>query len=328
MREVAAEGIREIIQSRLGAAHVEGLLNDLIAPPRHGENYPSPLRWRQRGFGVGTEMKRAFSNIFGRFFARWYLAKHHGFTFFAPINDSPTRISNRLVIERTAGVYLPDWVCAKPGALSLAESKGSSATSIRAAYTAQPLRQAEIQLTSTQVMVQDSATLQFTRRRVKGWGVMTRWATEQDRLRPLIFALDPETEGEPMREDETDSCVNDVQRRHYYALLSGIGHSDLAKRILADDVHPDEAYLRHYASSPNQGIETSASVRIQPETIRLNGGQIGAKSFVGAVVDTRGRVVEESVGKIVDKMGQIPAAILDGLFFVGVDQEIIEDLVQ
>lgn len=73
-------------------------------------------------------MRRAFSALFGRFFARAYLETYHGFTWFAAIDGDNFLCPPNFRVRRKRGAHteMPDWLCGGPGGLvAIAEAKGS-----------------------------------------------------------------------------------------------------------------------------------------------------------------------------------------------------------
>jgi len=118
--DVSLVAFGEILQTAPRTNPFAGVFDELLASGQK-------LVWKGEGPGRGVEMRRAFSGIFGRFFARAYLQRYHGFTWFAPISGDPTYFSRRWRATRGPGerVDLPDWLCAGPGRLAIAEAKGS-----------------------------------------------------------------------------------------------------------------------------------------------------------------------------------------------------------
>jgi hypothetical protein len=219
---VAACAMQEMLQVQVGTSNLTGLLGDFLVP-----GVPE-LRWRGTGLGVGTEMRRGMSNLFGRMFARWFLTEHLGASFFSQIDRSPHRVgrNGRILVERT-GTDLPDWIVANSGSIFLGESKGSRTAAINTIENAFPLRSAKIQLNNANVFVQ--LNQRWIPCRPTGWAILSRWATESDTLRPLLFVEDPPTSGFP--EDLMPGLVDDVRADHYRALLLGMGFPRLSERF-------------------------------------------------------------------------------------------------
>lgn len=148
-------------------------------------------------------MRRAFSGLFGRFFARAYLQRYHGFTWFVPIDGSPTILSNRARIVQKPGssAEMPDWFCAQPGQVAVAEAKGSHQRSNVTAQTLPgPVKTAEKQIGGVVLEIRSfgrGGVEICTARSVKGWAVMSRWGVEEPDRDAFQYVLDPSTAGNP-----------------------------------------------------------------------------------------------------------------------------------
>jgi hypothetical protein len=216
--EVALCAMGEILQTGPNAGPMSMLFDELLVP---GQVH---LVWKAAGPGRGTEMRRAFSGLFGRFFARAYLQHYHGFTWFAPIDGSPTNFSNRVRVVRKRGkrAELPDWLCAGPGRLASAEAKGSHQKgNVTKGGRPGPIKTADGQIGG--VVVEKSQRINGIRRwiprSVKGWAVMSRWGVESPPRGAFQFVLDPETTCEPLSEGDRDEIVQDVARVHVGQIL-------------------------------------------------------------------------------------------------------------
>ncbi len=87
----------EILQTAPSSNPMPALFDELLAP---GSN---KLIWRA-GPGRGAQIRRAFSGLFGAFFARAYLQRYHGFVWFAAISGEPMNFSSGLRIIRKPGL--------------------------------------------------------------------------------------------------------------------------------------------------------------------------------------------------------------------------------
>ena len=222
----------EILQTAPGSTSLFGFLEDLLEPG------PS-LTWRAQGPGRGTEMRRAFSGLFGRFFARAYLQEHHGFVWFTAIDGDNFMLSPRWRIRRKRGATteMPDWICARPGDLAIAEAKGShqKGNATRGGVPG-PIKTASGQITGVRVEKLTHPRVGGRRRwipkSVKGWAVMSRWGLATPFRAPFLYALDPETEGEALSDDENDHLIQAVARTHLAQTAEGLG---LIKTDLDDE---------------------------------------------------------------------------------------------
>jgi hypothetical protein len=232
---VARCAMGEILQTGPNAGPMSALFEELLKPGSGN------LVWKGRGPGRGIEMRRAFSGLFGRFFARAYLQRYHGFTWFAPIDDAPTYLSKRVRVSRKPGTSseLPDWVCARPGEVAIAEAKGSHQKgNATQGGRPGPVKTAEGQISG--VVVEKSQLVagaeRWIPRSVKGWAVMSRWSVEDPTRDAFQYVLDPNTDGEPLSGDDRAEIEQDVARVHVGQTLDGMGYHDLAGEFAASRV--------------------------------------------------------------------------------------------
>lgn len=121
--QVGLSALNEIIQTAPGSNPLPLLFDEFLS------SGTAQLIWKGSGPGRGVEVRRAFSGLFGRFLARAYLERYHGFTWFSPISGAPCNVSRRLRVIRQPGreFDMPDWIMAGPGVLAIGEAKGSHA---------------------------------------------------------------------------------------------------------------------------------------------------------------------------------------------------------
>ncbi|MCC8955035.1 hypothetical protein H8B02_16785 [Bradyrhizobium sp. Pear77] len=182
-------------------------------------------------------MRRAFSGLFGRFFARAYLERYYGFACFSPIDGNPTAISKRMRVARLPGrgSELPDWVCGGPKRLAIAEAKGTSQPGTGAGGGRPgPIKTAEGQIQGVVIekLLGSGSKKRWTALSTKGWAVMSRWGAELPPRDAFLFALDPETRGEQPSNHDRDEMIQDVARSHVGHLLAGMGYGELASPLL------------------------------------------------------------------------------------------------
>lgn len=219
--EVARCAWNEILQTAPRATSLFAFLEDLLEPG-------PDLVWRGQGPGRGTEMRRSFSGLFGRFFARAYLQIHHGFVWFAAIDGNDFHLSPHWRVRRKprSRTEMPDWVCAKAGELALGEAKGShqKGNATRGGVPG-PIKTAEGQLNGVLVQKRTSTPrgMRWQSKSVKGWAVMSRWGLASPSRDPFLYALDPETEGEQLSADELKDLVQAIARIHVEQTAMGLG---------------------------------------------------------------------------------------------------------
>lgn len=219
--DVARSAWSEILQTAPRATSLFAFLEDLLEP---GPN----LIWRENGPGRGTEMRRSFSGLFGRFFARAYLQAHHDFVWFAAIDGDNFHLSPSWRVRRKPGskTEMPDWICARPGELAIGEAKGShqKSNATRGGMPG-PIKTADGQIKGVRVekLVRTGTRRAWRPKRVKGWAVMSRWGLAYPPRAPFLYALDPETEGDKLTPEETDAIVQAVARTHVEQTALGLG---------------------------------------------------------------------------------------------------------
>jgi len=227
LADVALCAMGEILQTAPTANPFLGVFEELLVPAQQR------LIWRGDGPGRGVEMRRAFSGMFGRFFARAYLSRYHKFTWFTAINRDPTYVSSRLRVRkrtRSTRVDLPDWICGGSGTIAIAEAKGShQSASLSQGTRPGPIKTADKQISSVRVQERKrrGGQMQWVDRSLKGVAVMSRWGIEDPPRDPYLFVLDPETHGEPLSEDEIPAFVQQIAREHVRQTLEGLGYGDL-----------------------------------------------------------------------------------------------------
>jgi hypothetical protein len=102
---VEQAALRETLRTTSAPNPFSSFINGFLVP------YSSDLIWIGDGPGTGREMRRAFSAIFGRFFARAYLTDCHGFVWFAPLDGPRQVVSARLQVNSGGPRQdLPDWI--------------------------------------------------------------------------------------------------------------------------------------------------------------------------------------------------------------------------
>ncbi|MBB3917714.1 hypothetical protein [Rhizobium fabae] len=290
---VGLSGLAEILQTAPGSNPLPLLFDELLVPGT------AQLVWKGSGPGRGVEIRRAFSGLFGRFFARAYLEKYHGFTWFSPISGSPYQVSARLQVVRKPRheFDMPDWLMAGPGVLAIGEAKGSHEKGQAIPTTLPgPLRTAKKQIKGVLVQKQDRRG-RWVNRRVKGWGVMSRWGVQDPARDAYHFVLDPDTDGEPLDGDELEEVIQDVARSHVAHLLEGLGRLDL--------------------------IDKSMSPTAKPQQITTQIDGEGQRSFIGGIVNNFG-FLPMSIDEGRAVQASLPQQLRTSVRFLGLDAETIE----
>ena len=175
------------------------------------------LIWRGDGPGIGRELRRSFSNIHGRYFARCYLETSEDVLGLLPIEGKEMRIDNSIVVRKKPGSVgdMPDWIGWTDNGLIIAEAKGSYAggdwrkSLSEGGNLPQPLQKAQEQIERVRIDYPDQAAdLNY-----KGWAVATRWATEKSGQEPWLVALDPKL-GTTTPSEEQFRTICAAMQRH------------------------------------------------------------------------------------------------------------------
>lgn len=293
--EVARCAWNEILQTAPQSTSLFGFLEDLLEP---GPN----LVWSDGGPGRGTEMRRSFSGLFGRFFARAYLEQHHDFVWFTAIDGDNFHLSPSWRVSRKPGsqTEMPDWICARPGELAIGEAKGSHQKgNMTRGGMPGPIKTADGQIRGilVQKLVRLGTRTSWQSKRLKGWAVMSRWGLASPARAPFLYALDPETEGETPTPVEIDDLVQAVARTHVEQTALGLG---LLKAI-------DEKI----AVAPRRRV-------------RVADDQEG-RHFAGKIITPFGPV-DLDFGRAKEIAAQLPYP--DLVRFVGLDEDLLADYLQ
>jgi hypothetical protein len=287
--QVELAAFRETLQTTLGANPFSAFISGFLVP------YSGSLIWLGEGPGVGREMRRAFSALFGRFFARAYLSDCHNLVWFAPLNGPDHVVRERLrVRSRGSRQDLPDWICASRAHLALAEAKGARSGSRLTSYShPAPIKQAIKQLQNCRVSTFRRGTGNWVDRKVKGWAVLNRWSFQLSDKEPFLFVVDPETEGDPLTSDELPPLIRAVAREHVGGLFRGLRLFDVANTIPFEaGPYRESASLMSSLSAPHVVVSIAALHGVQAigRLFRSNPGDpiarlFGEEIFVGVQSD-------------------------------------------
>ena len=260
--ELSAAGAMETLGT---SQHVSSMWVDMFASGL--VEYSAELRWKRAGLGSGRETKRSFSNIMGRFCARWYLTRHEGVLGLEPI-EGEKEILSGLKVERRPDrkgnkVDLPDWLGWTSNGLVLAEAKGShdggnwpSKRGPGASDRPGCVKGALKQLAHADLRL-DGSTVQS-----KGWAVASRWATEEHPGRsPIVYAVDPDDAGIEIPRDRLAQIIAQLEVKQTARLLLGMRHLEAEIPILS----PEWTYPEFVKGCLFEGAE--------PRTTELAGGR-------------------------------------------------------
>ena len=287
--DVARSAWNEILQTAPGSSSLFAFFEDLLEPG-------TDLVWSGSGPGRGTEMRRSFSGLFGRFFARAYLQLNHGFVWFTAIdgNNFPLSPNWRVRRKSRSKTNMPDWICVRPGELAIGEAKGThQAGNCTRGGRPGPIKTADGQLKGVVVEKRTGARLTgWTAKSVKGWAVMSRWGTADPARDPFMYVLDPKTDGEPLTSDEIEELSQVVARK-------SVEQTALGLRLLQE-----------------KGTEIFPAPR-QRVTIA---GDSEKRGFAGAIVSPFG-ILDVGLDQAVELAARIPNP--NAIRFVGLEEEVL-----
>ena len=158
------------------------------------------LIWKRGGVGENTELKRGYSAIFGRIFARYFLTELAGVKCLLPIQSEIPVSSYPIELQiLTKNPNLPDWIGYTDHDLILAESKGSHdnenwKTKLYPTPLPSRLKSAIPQISDVNIKLNFWYSKRFSIGSVdhlpySGWSVVSRWGTEDKNKEPWLGAF-------------------------------------------------------------------------------------------------------------------------------------------
>ena len=193
------------------------------------------LRWRGN-LGSSSEVRRAYSGLYGRYFARALLASELGITDFIPL-DVPRKMYRKrsfgsVTVCRVSKGDIPDWIAwdpRRPGHV-LCEAKGRLTGSTREFLTDEPACINEGKAQFSRVEVADSANRKIATR---NWIVANRWSTDERRQQAISLLWDPPSDGESLTPEEAHGHGEAIRRHRLRALARGLGNPEITVRVRA-----------------------------------------------------------------------------------------------
>ncbi len=190
---------------------------------------PRTLTWRC-DLGTGAEMRRAYSGLYGRYFARALLASVLGFTDFIPLERNRTNINGGVTVNRVANGDIPDWIAWDPQGKGyvLGEAKGRLTGNLQDYLLGTPVCITNGKQQFGRVEVRDSANRVISTR---DWVAVNRWSTDRRGEPPVSLLWDPPGDGEPLTGEEASRHATAIRRHRLEAIAQRLGHSDFFVRI-------------------------------------------------------------------------------------------------
>ncbi|MGH7023444.1 MAG: hypothetical protein ACREEB_07620 [Caulobacteraceae bacterium] len=304
--EIERAGLLEILQTP-GPLLMSGAILDALLSDKAQFIFSQPL-------GQAREVKVALSGLFGRFVARAYLTKVHDYLIFEHLSHANlTFEGGQTTIEKCSQGDLPDWAVwrAKSRDLTIAEAKGSH----EFPEPSKTLERAWRQANRVEVLRNGKPES------VGRIAIVTRWGIEHTDLSETRIDVQASAAAPTAPQGDLEGVIVDLARGHYAALLSRLGHIELADAMLSQ--------RRHSPRDPRQSrLQDSLSAFERAPSRRLRGDSRSdiANEMIGNVVVRSGPLRE---GSDLSPADQEALARLDlKPVFVGVDRSVIRPLIQ
>ena len=192
---------------------------------------PRMLRWRGN-LGTSGEMRRAYSGLYGRYFARALLAGELGVTDFVSLKTDSTQINGGVTVSRVRKGDIPDWIAWDPQRLGyvLGEAKGRLSGSPQSYLTGRPSCINAGKAQFGRVVVKDARNRRI---QTRNWVAANRWSTDQQRVQAVSLLWDPPGDGEPLAREEGRRHADAIRRHRIEAIVRGLGDPGFLVRIVA-----------------------------------------------------------------------------------------------
>ncbi|MDO1585388.1 hypothetical protein [Rhizobium oryzicola] len=186
------------------------------------------LRWKD-DLGSSAEIRRAYSALYGRFFARAVLSSNLTLSYFIPLRRDITTLTNGVTVNRIASGDIPDWVAwdHQHGGYALGEAKGALTGEADALWgPSQPKCVTSGKAQFARVEIRDTHGAKIASR---DWVGANFWATDRRPRMPMALLWDPPSEGRELTEDEIAAHRQAIATRWVMSLLPGFGRTELLR---------------------------------------------------------------------------------------------------
>jgi hypothetical protein len=233
LNNLARAASLELSQNAAPLLGLATLIEDLLVPGA------TSFTWQGRGPGLGREVRRATSGLFGRFMARWFAHQHLNIASCIAIDGdevalpstSPRKLRATRV-NRTKG-DLPDWAWVGADGVNppagLLEAKG---TYYRNQMNA-TMERAAAQL--ARMGIERQRGLSWHAIRSKGWAVGSGWCAEggitAGYSHPLLRVDDPDDDGEDLDKNEAALLRAGMVKLQLAQSLRGFGLPNIAATL-------------------------------------------------------------------------------------------------
>ena len=198
------------------------------------------LRWRGH-LGESAEMRRAYSGLYGRYFARAVLTAELGITLFCPLNTNTTPIRGGVTVTRVKSGDIPDWIAWDPqaGCHVLCEAKGRLSEQKGRFLHGKPDCIDAGKAQFERVEVRDSGGRLIATR---NWIAANLWSTDRVMRIPVALLWDPPGGGETLKREEANHHMDAMHRQRDANITARLGSPERVVRIAVkpsgDDVQP------------------------------------------------------------------------------------------
>ena len=233
------------------------------------------LRWRGH-LGESAEMRRAYSGLYGRYFARAVLTAELGITDFIPLNTNTTHIPGGVTVNRIKRGDIPDWIAWDPqaGCHVLCEAKGRLSDQKRRFLHDKPDCIDAGKAQFDRVEVTDSSSRRIATR---DWIAANLWSTDRVRRRPVSLLWDPPGEGETLTREEAQRHADAMRRQRDANLVARLGDPVRVVRIA---VKPSDGDMNF---QPTVEADESGSRAVEPPSRETHEGD-----YLAAVITPLG----------------------------------------
>ena len=188
------------------------------------------LRWRG-DLGASVEMRRVYSALYGRYFARALLASELGLTDFIAL-DGDITIQNAVAVRRTQRGDIPDWIAwdQQAGAYILGEAKGRLTGNEHRFLNGTPSCINTGKAQFGRVEVTDSNDHMLTTR---NWIAANLWSTDERGREPVSLLWDPPNDGAPLMNHEVPRHAAAIRKHRAAIIAKQLGDPSFVTRIAA-----------------------------------------------------------------------------------------------
>lgn len=177
------------------------------------------LRWRG-DLAESAELRRAYSGLYGRFFARALLTHHLGLSRFLSLKRNGLTIPGSVHVDRQVPGDIPDWIAwdDRASRFVLCEAKGSL-TSNDFLSAGGPKCALDGKSQFGRVKTFDGLTEIHPAK----WVAATRWATDHRKVNPTTILWDPPSDYRPFAPEDAERHRDAISRAWLASIAPGLG---------------------------------------------------------------------------------------------------------